>query len=185
MIPITYKDHLIEHYKSNWGDRMIEKTFPYGPIRELPPDFRILVFPPNEKRNMWTYATCCMSQPHDARRIELHMFSPYESEEIEELLTAVAHYHRTGARVDCGQTVNFGRGWLDHSQCEFGLISLPYIDGPSLQLGHIDGRVEFLWLLPITKRELDHKKKHGLESLEKKFDQTEFNYIDPHRDSVF
>jgi hypothetical protein len=44
--------------------------------------------------------------------------------------------------------------------------------------------VQFLWLLPITKQEVEFKKKYGLEALEQKFDESAFNYLDPQRKSV-
>ncbi len=74
-----------------------------------------------------------MSQPNDQRPIELHMFSPLEADEVVELLVVTAHYHRTAAPLGPGHTVNFGRPWLDASECKYGLVSLPYLDGPSLE----------------------------------------------------
>ena len=66
-----------------------------------------------------------------------------------------------------------------------GLISLPYLDGPSLEWLDIDGiKTQFLWLIPITKQEMDYKKKNGIEALEEKFDDSSFNYSNPHRKSV-
>lgn len=44
--------------------------------------------------------------------------------------------------------------------------------------------IRFLWLIPITEEELRYKKENGLEALENIFEETEFNYIDPFRDSV-
>lgn len=104
--------------------------FKEGPAWQLPPGFRVLVFRPNERRKMWTYASCGMSQQSDAVPLELHLFSPVQTDLHVELLTAIAHYHVTGEYLDLGHTVNFGRGWLPGSQC---LISLPYLDGPTLE----------------------------------------------------
>jgi hypothetical protein len=44
--------------------------------------------------------------------------------------------------------------------------------------------IRFLWLIPITAEELQYKKDNGVEALENKFEETEFNYIDPFRNSV-
>jgi hypothetical protein len=82
---------------------------------------------------MWTYATSGMSRPGDATPLELHLFSPERSEQLVELLMAIAHYHRTGSTLGLGASVNFGRPWLSGSDCSFGLISLPYLDGPALE----------------------------------------------------
>ena len=75
--------------------------------------------------------------------------------------------------------------WYAGSQCEYGLVSLPYLDGPSLEWLKLDSiNVQFLWLIPITKEEIQYKKENGLESLEKLFEDTSFNYINPFRESA-
>jgi hypothetical protein len=104
-------------------------------------------------RDMWTYATCSVSTALDEEPIELHLFSPVQAEELVELLTVVAHFHITGARLGLGHTVNFGRPWLPGSRCSFGLISHPYLDGPSLEVARgpaFRREVRCLWLIPIT-----------------------------------
>jgi hypothetical protein len=134
---------------------------------------------------MWTYATVCMSQESDVKRLELHLFSPVASAAHVELLTAVAHYHRTDSPLDMGHTVNFGRPWLPRSLCTRGLISLPYLDGPELEVLTIDGKTtRFLWLIPVTEREVEFKKEHGLEALEASLQESQFHYLDPQRQSV-
>lgn len=72
---------------------------------------------------------------------------------------------------------------MDHSACTYGLISLPYLDGPSLEW-NADRSVRFLWLIPITKAERDFKMKNGLEVLEARFEEMGFDYADPARASV-
>ena len=51
-----------------------------------------------------------------------------------------------------------------------------------LKSGAMD--IRFLWLIPITAEELQFKKDSGLEALEDKFEETQFNYIDPFRNRV-
>ena len=173
------------HYENCWGARSEVADFKEGPSWQLPQGFGVLVFHPNDRRKMWTYATCGMSQQADAVPLELHLFSPVQTGLHAELLTAVAHYHVTGEYLDVGHTVNFGRGWLPISRCDYGLISLPYLDGPTLEW--YDGpsrRIRFLWLIPITKSEREFKKLKGLEALEARFGETKFNYLDPSRQSV-
>jgi hypothetical protein len=136
---------------------------------------------------MWTYATCCMSKPSDEKLVELHLFSPVQCELHVELLTAIAHYHRTGRTLDLGHSINFGRPWLDGSRCEHGLISLPYLDGPALQLLKLNdaiATVNCLWLIPITESERNYKTSHGVEALEQKFEERNFDYLNPLRNSV-
>ena len=172
------------HYVAQWHVEPAVHRWMRGPINALPDGFCILVFPPG-KRRFWTYATCCMSQPLESDNLELHLFSPYETDAHLELLATVAHYHRTGARLGVRHTVNFGRPWLPGSHCDRGLISLPYLDGPNLENSLIGGdHVRFLWLLPVTGGEVEFAKTHGLDALERRFESAPLNYLDPKRESV-
>ena len=180
-----YQKEIIKHYIKNWQNEPQLRLWDRGSFEKLPADFRVLEFKPNDKRDMWTYATCCMSQPNDGNPIELHIFSSKQDVQIVELLTMVAYYHRNTSNVGLNHTVNFGKPWQENSLCTYGFISLPYLDGPELEnfnfkRNHI---VKFYWLIPIMKQEVDFKIKHGVEALEEKFDNG-FNYIDPLRNSV-
>jgi hypothetical protein len=44
--------------------------------------------------------------------------------------------------------------------------------------------VDFLWLIPVTKPEIEFKKTRGLEALEKRFEACQLNYLDTNRVSV-
>lgn len=181
----SHSDLVAKHYEKAWGIGGRDVGFVGGPLHELPDGFKVLEFEPHGDRSMWTYATCGMSTPEDTSPIELHIFSPKKSGEPVEILVAIAHYHRTGSALSLGHTVNFGKPWVDASPCEYGLISLPYLDGPNLEnLKMQKAVVRFLWLVPITKSEVDFKKAHGLEALENRFDETQFNYLNPMRDAV-
>ena len=163
----------------------VEKRWNAGPVQELGPEFRVLQFAPRKDRDMWTYATVGMSSPTVVPAVELHLFTSQADESQVELLTVIAHYHRTGARLDCDHTVNFGRPWQVGSTCEFGLLSLPYLDGPkleNLQIGDLPFRC--LWLIPMTRAERDFKKQNGLAALEERWEAKQFNYLDPKRASA-
>ena len=180
-----YARKLQQHYESCWSASAKRFKWRSGPSEELPEDFSVLRFEPNAQRNMWTYATCGMSLATDEEPLEVHLFSPVENPQLVELLTVIAHYHRTGLFLGLGHTVNFGRPWLAGSTCDRGLISLPYLDGPSLEWLDVDGlQTRFLWLVPITRAEVEYKKTHGLEALESKLEAASFNYLDPARPSV-
>jgi hypothetical protein len=182
----SHGDLVAKHYEMIWGRCGRDVGFVGGPLNALPDDFKVIEFEPYGDRPMWTYATCGMSSPEDTSPIELHMFSPEKSGEPVELLVAVAHYHRTNSNLDVGHTVNFGKPWINESPCEYGLISLPYLDGPKLEKLklHSGITVRCLWLIPITRSEVDFKKKNGLEALEDRFDDMQFNYLDPARSPV-
>jgi hypothetical protein len=175
------------HYEKSWGSANTGIPAPPSPRRhELPEAFTILEFAPHDDRQMWTYATCGMSQPDDAHPLELHLFSPQPAQELAEILTAVAHYHRTGSPLAVGHTVNLGQPWLDESACDHALVSLPYLDGPDLENLSLpdESTVKCEWLIPVTSAEVQYKKAHGLEALEDQMENASFNYLDPHRPSV-
>jgi hypothetical protein len=126
-----------------------------------------------------------MSQPGDDKRLELFMESPQKSQRVVDLLNMTAHFHRTGAPLGHGHSVNFGSPWLPGSACEYGLLSLPYLDGPKLEKAKVQGQdVRILWLIPITKSEVEYKKQHGLEALEQALERANFNHLDPARRAV-
>lgn len=176
-----------EHYELNWSTNATIKHWSQGPIQELPFDFCVLEFKPTESRDMWTYATCGMCQPNDKVKIELHLFSETQNDSLVELLTVIAHYHRNSILLDLNQSVNFGRPWLPNSSCDHGFISLPYLDGPDLEWFSCPGKnnIRFLWLIPVTKKEVEFKKLKGAEALEDAFEKARFDYTDPMRKSVF
>jgi len=182
-----YQNSILEHYQSVWNyTKPLVYLYDKGPIEALPRDFRVLEFPPNRKRDMWTYATCCMSQENDINSIEVHIFSSIQDVELVELLTALVYYHRITKNINLHHTVNFGRPWQKDSKCSYGFISLPYLDGPkleNLELLHNGKVVKFYWLIPITNQEVEYKRNFGTELLEQKFGK-DFNYLNPFRKSV-
>lgn len=181
----SWVDSLLAHYETCWGACAYEARWRRGPHARLPECFRVAVFEPNAKNSQWIYATCGMSRVVDPTRLELHLVSPVEYSGHLELLTAVADFYLAGHPLDLGATVNFGRGWLPDSLQEYGLISRPYLYGPSLEEFTEQGtRAKCYWLLPITKSERDFKKDQGLEVLESLFDEKEVEYWNPHRPPV-
>ena len=181
----NYGNAIALHYARVFGVRGMSLHWARGPIHELPEGFSVLQFQPTNATFAWVYATRCMSKPDDAERIELHLLSNREDQGLLELLYAVAHYHRTGASLGLGHTVNFGRPYQASSQCDHGLLSLPYPYGQRLEHLQVDRLpVRCLWLVPITKAERDFKIQQGLEALEQLFEGSKFNYLDPLRPSV-
>jgi hypothetical protein len=182
--PMNYTEQIEEHYSAIWSPPVARIRWDKGPTGDLPEEFKVIVV--QRSADTTAYATLCMSQPEDDERIELHLLtrrSEQVRDELVELLTAVAQYHRTGQRLGPGHSVNFGRPWLEGSACTHGLISLPYLDGPALE--RLDApSVRFLWLIPVTEDEVSFKKRNGLEALEQRFEDMPFDYLDPLRVSV-
>jgi hypothetical protein len=180
----AYADVIDTHYSRLWSPPVSAEHLDAGPVHELPDEFRVLRI--KRSAEMMAYATRCMSQPTDKERLELHVFCRPSDEgraALVEILTAVAHFHRTGSKLGLGHTVNFGKPWVAGSSATHGLISLPYLDGPELEW--LRGpEVRFLWLIPVTAAEVQFKKAHGMEALEAVLEEKRFNYLDPFRASV-
>ena len=186
---MTYSAAIEKHLTQIWSQPLERIRVSRGPIHELPVDFHVLVM--HRLPEFLVYATRCMSQPSDKVRLELFVFTRNEFEGdpkdglgLAELLTAVAHYHRTGAHLGLHHTVNFGQPWLEGSECEHGLLSLPYLDPDVEWLEQEEMETRFLWLIPITTSELEFKKQRGVEALEQQFEEAEFDFADPFRSSV-
>jgi len=181
----SYFDLIVDHYKEIWKNEPKYYLWDKGPVEKLPSDFRVLEFPPADSKNTWTYATSGMSAGSSKASIELHIFSACRDNSIVELLTAACYYHHNTSSVGLNHTVNFGRPWQNESLCEYGLISLPYIDGPDLEnlylpTGHL---IKFYWLIPITFAEVNYKAKFGIEALEEQFEKG-LDYLNPKRKSL-
>ena len=181
----NYKNKIMEHYQNNWSSKFNVLDWEKGQRSGVYGEFRVIEIPPFDQRNMWTYATCCMSSCEDKLPIELHIFSKVKNIALVELLTAIAYYHINDNKLGHGHTINFGKQIEDHSKCTHGLISLPYLDGPKLEiLKYEECTIRFLWLIPITQQELIIKKEKGLEALENLFQNNNFNYLNFKRNSI-
>jgi hypothetical protein len=157
-----------------------------GAKEKLHYDFYVLEFGPNERHDFWTYCSVGMSLDRsDDNLIELFVFSSRQDEGLVELVTVCASYHRNVLPLSLHHTVNIGQPWLDNSKCDHGLISLPYLDGPELEIFTFK-RTEYrcLWLIPITEQERDFKVANGCEALEQLFEDKQLDYLDPNRPSL-
>ena len=175
-----------DHYRRVWGVDGEVCSLPEGPTHELPNGFEVRKFSPTADQDLWTYATCGMGSPgEDGTPLELHLHCRVDSDRPVMLLTVVAHFHRTGARLGLGHTVNFGEPWLPGSACDRGLICLPYLYGPKLEDVSADGvSGKCLWLIPVTTAEVEFKNANGLDALEDRLESDGFDYSDPLRQSV-
>ena len=179
-----YAEKITRHYSQQFGT---PETLHWsrGPTHQLPDGFRVLRFPPSPSSRLFTFATCGMALAGDQRAIECFLLSPVPDESQVELLTVIAWFHATTARLGIGHTVNFGRAWMPDSECTHGLLSLPYLHGPSLERFDDAGRqVQILWLIPITQSERDFAARFGFEAVESRFESVDFDYANPHRSSV-
>lgn len=179
---MDYRDHLHHHYQKFWGVDLVEHDADVNGAPEL----GILEFTPHHPGHDWAYATCGLGPASpEGHAVELFILSLGQDVSLIDLLAMVAHDHAAGAPLKVGDTVSFGRPWRAGSNCEYGLISLPYLEGPDLEHFKVGERAaRCLWLLPITRAEHDYKLKHGLEALEQLFEDEGLDYSDRCRESA-
>jgi hypothetical protein len=175
---------IIRHLERNWESNGFILTEGYGPEGKLDPDFKVVEFPPGGKHHFWIYSTAGMSIGEQIERnIELHIFSSKQDRCLIRVLASSASYHRNYDSLGLNHTVNLGEPWQDKSICDHGFISLPYLDGPDLEIyENSGGQLHNLWLIPITESERDYTIEHGWEKLEELFEEKGLDYLNPARD---
>lgn len=177
---------LEKHYEDHFGIVGTKHVWPIDPHSKMHPDFCVLEFPPNKKHNMWVYCTAGMSLDRfNNNPIEVFIFSPKSDNSVVELLTVIASYHRNGDPFNIHHTFNIGRPWLDDSVCDYGFISLPYLDGEELELFKFkDQVIHCYWIIPITETEQEYKIEKGCDALEDLFEEKGIEYLNPKRKSL-
>jgi hypothetical protein len=182
----NYIESLTHHYENFFGVKGNRLILQKGPTQKLHKDFFVLEFPHNDKHKMFCYCTVGMSADKlDDNLVELIVYSPKPDNLLVELLTVCASYHRNGFPLNLSHTVNIGQPWLDNSKCDHGFISLPYLDGQELELFSFGKQdIHCYWFIPITEQEKEYKRKYGSEALEQLFDDKQFDYLNPNRDSL-
>ena len=161
-----------------------EEQWSKGPMAAYE-DFCVMCYSPGPKCDLWTYSSigAALAEP-DSQRLEFFVLSPRPDTRLVELVTMIAHYHRT-EKLGLSHMLPIGAPWLDAASCDCFLVSLPYTFGPALERMESDTMsARFLWLLPITSAERQFAKAHGVEALEERFDEAKLSYWDISRGSV-
>jgi len=172
------------------GHSLESLTQDEGPIYARVPDFRVHAVSPGPRHpGRWTYVTtgCWSAANHHGHGHEFVLTTYEFTRRAVELLAITAHFHAGPPieRLGLGHTTNLGEAWLPGSACDHTLLSLPYPWLPDLEIVSWDGgHAEMLWVLPITRRERDFKREHGLEALERRFEAAGLDYTDTARASV-
>ena len=183
---MTYRDVARQHVTKFFaGHQCTEQQFDRGPMADVA-DFSVVWFSPGPKTKLWTYCSLGASCPRsdEEERFEFLLLSPRCDDRIVELVTMVAHYHRT-ERLGLRHMFAIGEPWLDQSRCDCMATSLPYPFGPTLEKLDLSGFcARFLWLVPITSSEREFARDHGTEELESRFDSAGLRYWDVGRQSV-
>ena len=181
----TYCGSLRQHLEKYFGMVGTKRILGKGPTEKLHGDFYVLEIPPGSVRGCWVYATIGMSLDRIDNQIELLIYSPQKDDSLVELLTFCGSYHRNCLPLNLHHTVNIGQPWLKNSLCDHAFISLPYLEGESLELfKYKDNTTHCYWLIPITKEERDYKIEHGCEALEQLFESNNLDYLNPARQNL-
>lgn len=176
----------IETFWSGFRKDIFEWTI--GPIRDSLPGFRVIRITPTRQGLPWVYLSMGAHRidPHSSTHLEFFIIAPQEDPIHIESLAMVSHFHADPKhRLRIGSVMQIGRSWIEGSTCSHFLVSVPYPFGPELEYCETKkGLIRVLWLLPITAAEAEFAKIHGVEQLEKRFDQVAIDYDDPLRPSV-
>jgi len=187
---MTIHEAQIDHLEKNWPSHKKESfTWDLGPIKQALPNFSVIRITPKSSDEPWVYlshgAREINKNHHDCR--EFFILAPSESPRHIETLAMLVNFHASENNfLTIGACVNIGRGWLEGSNLDHLLISIPYPFGPKLEKCHFDGGniIKYLWLLPVNQAEKEYLNQLGLEALESKFDENAIDYLDPNRSSV-
>jgi hypothetical protein len=181
---------LLEHINNNWPDSEKEIfTWELGRIKKILPIFRVVRVAPQSNSEPWVYLTHGAWEVDFGKnyRNEFFVVCPFEDPRHVETLAMLATFHADPKyHLEVGRSVNIGRGWLEGSEYDHFLVSLPYPYGPDLEICNINDilEVRYRWLLPINRAENELLLQAGLENLEQKFDDAEIDYLDPFRPAV-
>ena len=183
-------DRILDHYRRFWGaSRVDEVHWTPGHVGERLPDLHIAKVRPAQPGEMWCFATIGAWQATEEASHGLEFVGAARSEAVSVLwhLALTAYYHAgpPDYRLDVGQTVSIGEGWVEGSTLDAILVSLPYPWGPDLEHCLLPERhIRVLWLLPISEAERRFAGTDGVEALERRFDDAAIDYLDPFRPSV-
>lgn len=177
------------HLERNWPKNEKENfTWELGKIKYVLPNFTVTRVSPNSDSEPWIYITngCLHMDSIENGRQEFFLMSPIESPRHIETLTMLASYYISSEKLlGIGDSVDIGRAWIEDSNFNHLLISLPYPYGPDLEVCNLKNfKVRYRWLLPISASENDYLRNTGLEALEKKFEDAEIDFLNPTRPSV-
>jgi hypothetical protein len=182
---------LLDHLRNRFPDQLIDDLPGVkGPIDSRVPDFRVFRVHPSSAGDWWLYVSsgCWAATQQDGHGLEFFLAAPRDDWQNLESITMNAYYHCGPAqqRLDVGHTVPIGRPWLDDSNCDHYLVSLPYPLGPDFEICEWNPgtHIRILWLLPITEAERNFRRTDGLEALESLLEERAIDPVDPQRPSV-
>jgi hypothetical protein len=180
---------ILDHLQGFWPNSVVvEERWEQGRIEDNIPGFQVLRVKSQTPGRPVIYVTngCFIVEPTRHIRHEFFLISPSEDRRHVETLTMLATFHADERyKLDVGSVANIGGPWMQSSECDHLLISVPYPYGPKLEWKKLpDICVRFLWALPITPREAAFVELNGYDALEQKFDAAKVDYLNVARSST-
>lgn len=180
-------DLVLAHYQNFFeGHAQSTGTWDDEQINKAVPGFKVFRAEPGPQLDLWSYASLganAIRHPN-AGVFEFIIHSPEENDRLTQLLAMITYYHMNNT-LGIGHTLPNGEPWLPGSSCDYWLVSRPYPLGPDFEICELeDTHAHIAWLLPITERERDYKSEHGLDALERIFEERELEYWDIYRPST-
>jgi hypothetical protein len=119
-------------------------------------------------------------------RFEFFILSPTETAAHVETLAMIANFHADRRfTLHVGSTVDIGRPWIEGASADHLMVSLPYPYGPDLEWCETpSGKVQVLWLVPITGAEAGLARTKGTAALEQLLEDSDVNVIAADRKSL-
>jgi hypothetical protein len=188
--PPSTHDAILEHYRGIWGKDQVEEVhWTPGPVAARLPDLHIAKVRPASADGAWIFATIGAWRATEDidHGLEFMAVAQRESAVVMERLGMLAYYHAGPPenRLGAGHRVPIGEPWVEGSTLEVTLISRPYPWGLKLEHCQLaDRHIQVLWALPISEKERDFAREHGLDALEQQFEAARLDYLDPFRRSV-
>ena len=146
-------------------------SWDHGPIMGRYPNFRVLRVPPFAAGEPWLYTTIgAWEATRDGDHgFEFFILSPAETPyHVETLAVLTLHHAEPETRITPGRVLDLGgRPWIEGSEIDHFLVTLPYPFGPEFEHAELpDRHVRFLWLVPITRAEAEYIRAHGVDAFE-------------------
>lgn len=178
---MDYNNAVYLHLKNFWSDNKIDCfSWQLGRITHEIPNFRVFRITPNTQDEPWVYVSCGIGS--QGLKKEFFIISPNETSYHIETLAMLASISNIYPNiVELGNVINIGRPWIEKSNLNHFLVSLPYPYGEKLE--YLD-ELRFFWLMPITEKEKIFLEEYSVENLESMFDKFSVNYLAPSRESV-
>jgi hypothetical protein len=183
-------DGILGHYRAFWGGERVDELH-YTPehLGTRLPDFHVARVRPERPGGMWILASigAWRATAGENHGLEFAVAVESDTDAAMRHLAITAYYHAGPPenRLGVGHTVAIGEPWVEGSTLDSILVSLPYLWGPGLEHCQLpDRHIQVLWLIPIAQSERAFAAEHGAAALEQRFEDAQFNYLNPFRAAV-